>query len=579
MSVQMAADGANSSPLRTVRVMNWGLTLLIAAALVLKLRLVFLLNVNWDEFFYLSHVHQYLRGELTAQFQVFHVHLFWWLPRVAGDEISQITAARLVMYGLAVGSAGLTYLIARRFLSATGALFAVLAYLSVSNVIEHGTSFRADPIAAFLFLAALCLLLYRSGCWRAAGGAGLLMALAAMVTIKAALHLAVLGALLAAMLMLADRRRRMWAQTVAFGLAFVAGLALLYEWHRLTLPVTESIDAAGFAVGTADKMFTNGLLLRWRELIVHLVRNPVVWGLMISGVVLVSVDAIRGRKGALGHLLIFGAFWIPVLSVLAYRNAFPYFYVFILSPAVVVSGIVIDRLVQMVQENRSRLALAEIATFVGVTAVSLALHYQTNAVDATRAGRQVVDVIHRMFPQPVPYIDGPSMIATFPQTGFFMSTWGMETYRAAKRPVLAEAIARQAPVFVLADMPALADAMSGTHRVPPDYALLEADRAALTENYVHHWGRVYVAGKRLEFDGPKPVRFEILIPGTYTVETADPIMIDDAPYAPGQPVRLAAGSHVLTPDSAAGAVTLRWGDRLFRPTEAPSPEPLFLPFR
>jgi hypothetical protein len=555
-----------------------GLVLLVAVALLLKLRLAFVLNVNWDEYFYLSHVHQYLRGELTAQFQVFHVHLFTWLPLVADGEVPQIIAARLVMYGLGLGSCGFTYLIARKFLNHAGALFAVLAYLAISNLVEHGTSFRYDPIGAFLFLAALCLLFYRPGGWRAAVGAGILMALAMMVTIKSAIHLATIAAIFLVLLLPADRRRGTWLQILAFGASIIVGFAALYGLHRLSLPSVPA-DAASFAATAADKaLIEHGLLPRRWELINHLVRNPIVWGLMLNGLALLALDAFRRREGALRQLLMIGAFSIPLLSVLAYRNAFPYFYVFIISPAVIASAIVVDRLWRVLQTNGNRWALAEIGAFTGAVFISFVIHFQTNAGNTMIAGRQIADTVHRMFPHPVPYIDGFSMIATFPKVGFFMSTWGMETYRRDDHPVLAEAIARRAPVFVLANKKPLSDALSG-RSAEPEHSLLEADRAALAQNYVHHWGMIYVAGKTLEFATPSPVRFEILIPGIYTVEAADRVTIDGAPCAAGQAVNLGVGRHVMVSDAAPGTVTLRWGERLFRPTEAPSSEPLFAPFR
>jgi hypothetical protein len=155
----------------------------------------------------------------------------------------------------------------------------------------------------------------------------------------------------------------------------------------------------------------------------------------------------------------------------------------------------------------------------------------------------------------------------------------METYRKVNHPVLAEAIRGRRPVFVLADKKPLSDALSGAPSVSSAHSLLEADRAALIQNYVHHWGMIYVAGKTLEFTAAAPARFEILIPGTYTVEAADHVIVDDTPYAPGQPVDLDVGTHVMVPGATPGTVTLRWGRGLFRPTEAPSSQVLFVPFR
>lgn len=574
-----AGDAAGSSAMRAIGLVNAGLVLLIAIGLLLKLWLVFSVNVNWDELFYLSQVHQYLRGELTQPFQTFHVHLFRWLPLVAEGEVPQIMAARLVMYTLALGCCVFTYRIARQFLNPSGALFAVLAYLAVSNLLEQGTSFRVDPTGAFLFLASLYLLLHRRGTWRAAA-AGLLMALSMMVSIKAAIHLATIGAVFLVLLISSEQRRQLWVQIVVFGLSLVVGFGLLYELHHHSLPAGAPAEAGRFAVVTADKMFMkHGLLPRWMELRDSLYRNPVVWTLMTLGLAILAGDANRSREARRHQLLLLGAFFIPLLSILAYRNAYPYFYVFALAPAIVASGVVIDNLARLVQAKSSRWAMAEICALTAAVFISLVVHYRTNAADGTVAQRQIIDAVHEMFPEPVPYIDAVSMIATFPRVGFFMSTWGMEAYRRDGRAVLAETISEQAPVFLVTDNYALFDAMRGTDRAAPEYSLFPADRLALTQNYIRHWGIVYVAGKVLEFTTPTPAHFDLLIPGPYTVEAAADVTIDGVRYAPGQVLHLERGSHVLAPVAAPATVTLRWGDHLFRPTEALSPEKLFVFFR
>lgn len=109
-----------------------GLLVLIALAFALKLHLVFAMNVNWDEFYFLALMHDYLRGALTNPLQTIHVHLFTWLPWISENEVEQVIAARILFLGLAGLSCGLTYLIGRRFLSHPAALFAVLCYLAFS---------------------------------------------------------------------------------------------------------------------------------------------------------------------------------------------------------------------------------------------------------------------------------------------------------------------------------------------------------------------------------------------------------------------------------------------------------------
>ena len=110
-------QGTDEAEIRETRMIQLLLRVLISAAVVLKVWLVFRLNVNWDEFFYLAHVHSYARGDELATLQTFHVHLFHWLTLLPGGEIAQITAARLVMIGLMFGSMALFFSITRRSLS------------------------------------------------------------------------------------------------------------------------------------------------------------------------------------------------------------------------------------------------------------------------------------------------------------------------------------------------------------------------------------------------------------------------------------------------------------------------------
>ena len=173
------------------------------------------------------------------------------------------------------------------------------------------------------------------------------------------------------------------------------------------------------------------------------------------------------------------------------------------------------------------------------------------------------------------------MVASFPKVGFFMSTWGMESYLTAGRPIMRELLARHRPLFVLANIDSLrldapsAQAAAGTKR----YRLFPADHAVLRENFVHHWGAIWVAGKHLTASVLGRVyQFEILIPGSYTVESAVPVVIDGVERRPGAKVRLDTGRHTLVSRTAPAAIVLRWGTDLYRPTVAPISNRLFLGF-
>jgi hypothetical protein len=176
--------------------------------------------------------------------------------------------------------------------------------------------------------------------------------------------------------------------------------------------------------------------------------------------------------------------------------------------------------------------------------------------------RKTIDAVHQIFPQPVRYIDASSMIATFPREGFFMSGWGMAEYR--KRPPFFEARlrARQVPLL-LANGAALERGLG--IRGSANDGLHSEDRVVLRENFIPHWGPVWVAGKQVRL-GTNPTQIEILTPGPYTVEGAT-VTLDGQEYRPGDIVILSRRAYALA-GVPGGNVTLRWGNRLARPAIA-----------
>ena len=187
--------------------------------------------------------------------------------------------------------------------------------------------------------------------------------------------------------------------------------------------------------------------------------------------------------------------------------------------------------------------------------------------------RQLIATVHRMFPEPVPYIDRCSMISSFPKVGFFMSTWGMDVYRHDQRPVLAEAVREHQPPLLIANTPSLNLFLPERQAERFRYGLLAEDRRVLQESYIHHWGEIFVAGRHLEVAGGE-TELTITIPGTYTLESAMGARIGGRALRPGESIELAAGSHVVETE-AAGILTLRWGEDLYRPEAPPANEPIF----
>ena len=163
-----------------------------------------------------------------------------------------------------------------------------------------------------------------------------------------------------------------------------------------------------------------------------------------------------------------------------------------------------------------------------------------------------------------------------------MTTWGLDDYLTRAQPLLLEAIQESRPPLLIANHPLL----DVEHVIYPAFLtgsrrLLPEDSAALAGAYVHHWGPLYVAGKRLtalSAQGTGPVGFELLIPGRYSLEANAPVHIDGYLLAPGQSVDLIRGMHRATVLPAAEPATLRWGEELYRPAQTPPREEFFLGF-
>jgi hypothetical protein len=549
-----------------------------SAVLVLaKLNIAFLYQINWDEFAFLSHVHSYLRGDLGLALQTFHVHFFGWLAGVSGGETEQIVAARWVMLALQAGTGMLLYRIGRAFFSAPDALFAVLLYFSVRNVLLLGADFRADPIATFLLVLCIHRVLAFGRGYGAPLAAGLAAGLALLITIKSALYAPVVGLLY--LIGLAESRER--ALRIGQGAAALAATVLtfgaLYLLHKYSLgSATDAADMATRAYGKT--IGSQGFFPRWSYFADSLRTDALFWGFLACGLVLAlrfaAVPGLLRRADALRLL----ALSLPALTFLFYRNAFPYYWGFALAGPALLAGLAweyLERRLGRVGRLVNRGALIAVAALI--LYAGFAIPFQKNL----HVQRQVLDVVHRLFPEPVPYIDRCAMVASFPHAGFFMSTWGMEHYQARGRPVFADILRRERPVFIIANnLPLDIDVPDEVRAryLPPAYDLLPEDLAVLRENYVHHWGPLYVAGKRVEVESAGgSERFEVLVAGTYTLEAAGAARIDGTPVAPGGTVNLAQGMHELAADAPGGYV-LRWGDNLTVPDQLPPRKALFTGF-
>lgn len=566
---------------RVVVMIRRGLLVSVGIALLLQLRLLFITNINWDEFHYLSWVYVHLRGDLDYALQTVHVHFFTWLRDVPANEVDQIVAARLVVFCFRLATVYLLYRIGRVFLDSSAALFAVFCYLSFSFVLEHGVSFRTDPFATFFCLVAVYSLL-RPPWWLARPIAGLALAAALVVTIKSTLYLPLIGLMLLLPLLKAERRGEALAAGVAFGLALGIGYAAFYHLHSSTLATADLQQVGGFISEAAGKVLDLDRLFPGRFYIFHsLMENAVIWLCLGFGAGILFRDHLRGRQGRQDETTYLLLYLMPLAVFSFYRNTFPYVYAFILPLPILACGVLFARLMRAQPGALLRTPRILALGLCLAVAANLGGHFLSNVEPGTDEQRATIDLVHRLFPEPVTYIDRCEMISSHRKVGLFMSTWGMESYLDAGRPVFRELLTTSRPRYLIANIASLNPLIDQEQlRSLGHYVLLEEDQAVLRDNFVHHWGSLFVAGKRLGFaESRARVVFEVLIPGRYTLEAKVPIEIDGTLHEPSDTLELSTGRHVARRlNGGRGQAILRWGEHLYRPSDPAPPSPLFTGF-
>jgi hypothetical protein len=487
------------------------------------------LNVNWDEFYFLSHVYSLLRGELDFILLGAYTHLFTWLTDVSGDEMRQIVVARWTMLCLLGITCWLIFQLGRRWLTGLPSVIPCFVYLSAMPVILHGGSFRYDSMLAPLSMAALALLaspLRRT--WQD-HAAGLLLGIAFAVSVKVVLF----APLYLSAIVFRDSGSTgptvrgfpeisMTAIRVIFTGAIVA--VVLLALHSLSVTSSAS-DALVADAGSAARktLFQTPWFPRVAFLEAYLRWQPLSWSLIAIG----TVIALARRNFAVATLA------LALLPIAFYRNAFPYYYVVMLAPAVILAGYALQEIMAVVRSRASSWVASSL-----LVAVWLGLLYQGVGkvnrllVDDQVIQQSLISGIHGMFPEPVNYIDRCGMISSFRKVNFFMSTWGMENYRAAGVPFMPGAIRDSRPAFVLVNTGALSPANRGPG------GLLPEDAELVERYYPTYWGPVRVAGGRAVLDGSAAGKLHVPFADEYRVFASQPVLIDGVLRENGSVVRV-----------------------------------------
>lgn len=483
-------------------------------------------NVNWDEFYFLSHVHAHFEGRLDRPLQTVFVHGFGWLAAIPGNEMAQITVARLVMTALLAITCLSIFRMSLALSDRRSAWIAVAAFLTAGFTIAHGASFRADPIAAAALMASLAIMLTGRMSGLQIMAVAVLSAAALLVTVKAALYLPAYLAVLAWRI----REPGIALKVIAAGALGLVVAFVLFLLHSAAIDAPADRTASANLQGAlSTALLQSGLFPRGEV--------ALLWALLsVGSLVLIWFGTTRSDT-RLSLLLI--AFAAPLLlSLLFYRNAFHYFFPFITPPMMVAVAVGAARL------GRGPVLGALVAIML-TTGAGQAICAASE--DAT-AQRATLAEVHRLFPEPVPYIDQNAMVASFPRDVFFMSTWGVADYRAAGKPLMADLIERTQPPLLITNRWALRQAMTAPPESDHVFSLLPADEVALRETYVHYSGTIWLAGRELTLDGTT-VSVNLPVRGKYRVIADAPTIIDGTQFMSGETVEI---TGPITIDGPAG---------------------------
>lgn len=538
----------------------------IAACLVLQTVSIFTREINWDEFFYLSHVYSFSGGTLTRALQTAHAVLFFWLPMTGGNEISQVEIGRCVMMAFQLMTCTCIFLIALRFFESGPALFAVLAYITSSYVLDHGSSFRADPIAASLAMISLSVLLLSGLRFIHITIAAAAMALAALVTVKAVFYA---PAFLAVGIWRLTEKDPVQPNLVRLTSCLLLAVGFFLAGYFALIAIMPSADHSGSeALMASAAENTIGLMTPagFVRLLRTILASPISW-LVIAGGMSIAVGHLRSLEYR-NRALLFLALASPIFSLAIYRNSFPYFYPFILPPATLLAAYSANWL----GRQQPRLTIANLLM------VFTSLLYWTSGLGWTQNVQNVtVEEVHRLFPRPVAYIDRNSMISSFQKRGPFMSMWGLRAYVAKGRPVFAEILQIESVPLLIANSSAIEVALGIEPTSEVSFRLLTDDEAVLRNNYIHYWGAIWIAGKDLSLK-PGCNSIVIAIPGRYLLHSTKPVSINALALSTTAKVVLNRGKNEVC-SKIAQKISLKWAVQPPKLGQSPPPGPVYRGFR
>lgn len=534
----------------------------IAVLAMIQFTQVFHRAINWDEFWHYNHLIQFQNGELTRPLNTLHVRAFSWVTGLPGNVVDHIIVIRLFMFGCELAIIAGIIALASRFTDRVTGLLCALAYISFPFVFQHGYSFRFDPPSTALMMGALWVLATRPLDLRSMLGAGALIGTALMVTIKIVLLLPAFAGIL---WWRWSEQRFAWAyvaRVAATGAIALAIAGAIFALHSRCIAGVASENAANIVEGSGATMFALEAKPYWPIAIAAAQMAPLVTLLLaLFPFALWKWTATRHEKIALAGL------YLPLTTLLFYHNTAPYYYVFMLPWVLIACSIAMPYI------NARITASGTAALFLVFGLIGHAFE-EESPIDKQRA---LIDTAYATFPKDTAYFDFMGMLAEQPKANPFVTPATLRQYHAAGRSIYLPAMKERAVPLLVDDdfqfqqlfaepyVPTMTE--GGIPHFSPE------DAEALRDTYVPWWGPFYLAGEEIPA-GSEPYRFEIRVPGPYTVEGAA-LAIDGATYRPGEIATIGRGFHAITGVRVKPARII-WGERLQRPSVAPPDKPYFM---
>lgn len=537
---------------------------LVAAIEAVQLLIVVGRQIHMDEYLFLEQIYQFRAGELNKPLQTFYIYLFQWLTYLPVNDINKIVVGRLVMWLFHLLTLYFIYGIARRLGSRSGAMIATVVYASFLYVLQHGTSFRADPLITALLMGAIFGLTRETVGLTAAVASVVSVAIAGLISIKSIFFLPMIAVAGFWQVSRAGRKREIIGIGIAALCVGAVAFGGLLFWHLRELGSSEA-SLIPSILSAVEKQFAEKepFDTLW-YLFVALVFNLPNWILISIGLYRALVVFFSGDRDARFQSAVVLSFFLPVLLVFTYRNTFPYFYVFMLAPVSVIASYAGARATTTVAGRMTSpvcVLLAALALFLGIKELSY----------DNRGQRSVLAAVQTIFPKPVPYLDGFASIPSYPRVGYYMTSWTRAAYQRNGARLIARLVSSRKPRFAIAQHPLVLEALTKGRAISQEQpGMFPEDAEALHGNFIHHWGPLWIAGKDLDPKSSEAVEFEIVIDGQYTFEAEGPGVLDGHAVQPDDVVELSAGSHRYSGPHA----RFRYGDHSPVPRGTP-PEALY----